>query len=111
MPPTPHPPLDHIAVLATSEGLLLRHHTLGIASESHVKIAWGRQVVVTEQAGDGDSAGNWSESVVVYGIVGILELLEGARSNLRREYKACISDLVHSVVPAGHLCEGRHRAS
>ena len=78
MPPTPHPPLDHIAVLITSEGLLLRHHTLGVAPESHVKIAWGRQVVVTEQAGNGDSAGNWSESVVVYGIVGILELLEGA---------------------------------
>lgn len=77
MPPTPHPPHDHIALLVTNGGLLLRPHVIGATLESHVKIAWGKQVQVTEQPGDGDEAGDWSEAVIVYGIVGALELLEG----------------------------------
>lgn len=77
VPPTPHPLTDHIALLATSDGLLLRPQTIGVIPDNYAKIAWGRQVQVIEQAGDGDDAGDWSESVVVYGIVGVLELLEG----------------------------------
>jgi len=77
VPPVPHPcPYDHIALLVTAEGLLLRPHIEGpIRPESHVRIGWGKAAKVEGLEGDGDGDGiNWNECVIVYGIIGILEL-------------------------------------
>ena len=47
-------------------------------AESHVRISWGKDGKVEEIASSGDDCGeDWSESVVVYGIVGILTLFTG----------------------------------
>lgn len=80
VPPVPHPrPHDHLAILPTHDGLLLRPQLLGgMQPESHVKIHWGKTVSVEEVEGNGESSENdWSASVIVYGVVGILELYNG----------------------------------
>lgn len=80
LPPTPHPcPHEHIAILASHEGLLLRPHLpQGVLPESHVRIAWGKEGLIQEIQTDGEGGGlDWSESVVVYGIVGIMSLFTG----------------------------------
>jgi hypothetical protein len=80
VPAVPHPrPHDHIALLVTKEGLLLRPYVAGINHPvSHVRIAWGKAVSVGEVAGDGESgAADWKDCVIVYGIVGVLELFSG----------------------------------
>ncbi|KAF8077695.1 SacI homology domain-containing protein [Lyophyllum atratum] len=85
VPPVPHPcPYDHLALLVTKEGLLIRQHILGHDRKtekpnSYVRVAWGKSVQVEEIA-DGADAGDidWSESVIVYGIVGALELFSGS---------------------------------
>ncbi|TFK54747.1 hypothetical protein OE88DRAFT_1777920 [Heliocybe sulcata] len=81
VPAVPHPfPHEHIAVLVTKEGLLLRPFVPGLTHhESHVKIGWGMKPVVEEVQGDGEGPDvDWDESVVVYGIVGIMELFSAA---------------------------------
>lgn len=89
VPAVPHPcPHDHIAILVTKDGLLLRPHIPGQGPTlpdpvSHVRIAWGKTVIVETVSGDGKLEGvEWSESVVVYGIVGVLELFSGAYISL-----------------------------
>lgn len=80
LPPLPHPrPYDHIALLATQAGLLVFPHLPGGAHpEHHVRISWGRLLRVEELNSDEDSQGAaWAESVVTYGIIGILELFNG----------------------------------
>lgn len=80
LPPTPHPcPHEYLAILATSGGLLLRPRLpRGIHPESHVKIAWGKAGEIEEIQNDGESDDlDWSQSVVVYGIIGILNLFTG----------------------------------
>ena len=80
VPPLPHPcPLEHIAILATPNGLLLRPHLKDGTTrpESHVRIAWGKDAKVEEVATTGDDEGDWADSVVVYGIIGILNLFTG----------------------------------
>ena len=74
VPAVPAPsPYDHIALLVTKEGLLLRPH--GALGSSHgVKISWGKGGKVEEIS----VLGEWEGSVVVYGILGILELLSCA---------------------------------
>jgi hypothetical protein len=82
-PPVPHPcPHDHIALLVTKDGLLLRPHMPGLVhAERHVRITWGKNVKVEDLDGDGEAEGHdWSESVIIYGIVGILELFSGTVS-------------------------------
>ena len=50
----------------------------GVLPESHVRIAWGKDGHIEEIQTDGEGEGlNWSESVVVYGIVGIMNLFTG----------------------------------
>ncbi|EPQ58006.1 hypothetical protein GLOTRDRAFT_114553 [Gloeophyllum trabeum ATCC 11539] len=81
IPPVPHPfPYEHIAVLVTRQGLLLRPFVPGLAHpESHVQISWGAKPVVEEVPGDGEGPdADWSECVVVYGIVGLMELFSAA---------------------------------
>ncbi|KAK0228754.1 SacI homology domain-containing protein [Armillaria fumosa] len=77
VPPVPHPaPYEHIALLATKEGLLMRPHELGaeMSSVHGAKIAWGRGGKIEEIVVDGE----WEGYIVVYGIVGILELLSSS---------------------------------
>ncbi|KAK0483841.1 SacI homology domain-containing protein [Armillaria novae-zelandiae] len=77
VPPVPHPaPYEHIALLATKEGLLMRPYELGagISSVHGAKIAWGRGGKIEEIA----VVGEWEGYIVVYGIVGILELFSSS---------------------------------
>lgn len=81
LPPLPHPrPYDHMALLATQAGLLVFPHLPGGAHpEHHVRISWGRLLRVEELNSDEDSQGAaWAESVVTYGIIGILELFNAS---------------------------------
>lgn len=75
VPPVPHPcPHDHLAILVTGDGLLIRSHIPGQSrAESHVRVSWGKVVKLEEIPNAGEQY-NWDESVVVYGILGVLEL-------------------------------------
>ncbi|KAF7323093.1 hypothetical protein HMN09_00089400 [Mycena chlorophos] len=82
VPPIPHPcPHSHIALLPASSGLLLRPHIVGAGPNdpgpaSHLRLSWGKSVKLEELSGNGESDdSDWTGAVVVYGIVGILELL------------------------------------
>ncbi|KAK0451086.1 SacI homology domain-containing protein [Armillaria borealis] len=77
VPPVPHPaPYEHIALLATKEGLLMRPYEsgAGVSSIHGAKIAWGRGGRIEEIA----VVGEWEGYIVVYGIVGILELFSSS---------------------------------
>ncbi|KAF9265526.1 hypothetical protein L218DRAFT_957123 [Marasmius fiardii PR-910] len=81
VPPIPHPhPYEHLALLATSDGLLIRpyipnSHNGKAGIVSHIKIGWGKAVKIEEISGDGESSSaDWKDATIVYGIVGILEL-------------------------------------
>ncbi|KAI9510219.1 SacI homology domain-containing protein [Russula earlei] len=76
VPPVPHPrPYDHIAVLPTQDGLLLRPHATHRGEFDHyVRITWGKVPEIEEFQGVPNAGVNWAPAVVVYGIVGILEL-------------------------------------
>ncbi|OBZ69155.1 Proteasome subunit beta type-5 [Grifola frondosa] len=80
VPPIPHPcPHEHIAILVTTQGLVLRPRYPGQAdahTESQVRIGWGKAGKVEALSSDVEGA-NWNNGVVVYGIVGILELFSG----------------------------------
>ncbi|KAI0256643.1 SacI homology domain-containing protein [Lactifluus subvellereus] len=82
VPPVPHPrPHDYIAVLPTQEGLLLRAHTAskGESDRRYVRITWGKVPEVEEFQGAAQNTGaGWAAAVIVYGIVGILELFTGS---------------------------------
>ncbi|KAF8197552.1 SacI homology domain-containing protein [Pholiota molesta] len=84
VPAVPHPrPHTHLALLATKAGLLVRPHwpagegAAGAAVGSVVRIAWGKEGRIEDvdggELGFGEAV-DWGESVVVYGLVGILEL-------------------------------------
>jgi len=77
----PHPyPHTHLAVLVSKEGLLIRPHILGSAVDQTewlpcIRVSWGKPVKVEEiERHHLSEKLDWNESVVVYGIVGILEL-------------------------------------
>ncbi|KAI9057938.1 hypothetical protein FKP32DRAFT_1582863 [Trametes sanguinea] len=100
LPPVPHPcPYEYISVLATSEGLLLRPRLPGHTeqlSESEVKVEWGKGGKVEALSPDAIAA-NWDESVVVYGIVGFLEL-----------YAASYLLVISSRNEVGNFLDPRH---
>lgn len=85
VPPVPHPcPHEYIAVLVTQAGLLLRPHVVGLRHPSKVvvRVGWGREGKVEEiQSGqDSDRVEeneDWGSSVIIYGIVGVLQLTFG----------------------------------
>jgi hypothetical protein len=81
-PVVTHPcPHEHIAILVTADGLLLRPHGQGVEhTGSYAMVRWagegtdGKVVRVAEgEVPEGETL-DWDHSVVVYGIVGILEL-------------------------------------
>ncbi|KAH9043290.1 SacI homology domain-containing protein [Lactarius pseudohatsudake] len=76
VPAVPHPrPHDHIAVLPTQEGLLLRpHRTRSDDSDHYFRINWGKSPKFEEFQGSAQNVDSWASAVIVYGIVGILEL-------------------------------------
>jgi hypothetical protein len=80
VPAVPHPsPHTHLALLATDSGLLLRPHAPGLVSSAHVRVPWGAGAApedVRDPAADED----WENAVVVYGIIGMMELFDGARA-------------------------------
>ncbi|KAF8660603.1 hypothetical protein AX16_001582 [Volvariella volvacea WC 439] len=93
VPPVPHPcPHDHLELLAHQDGLLMRPHIVPVESglddststvdpSSYVRIAWGKNGKVEEVEGKLGSDGQeieWDSSVVVYGIVGMVELFSGS---------------------------------
>ncbi|KAF9819771.1 hypothetical protein IEO21_01862 [Rhodonia placenta] len=99
LPPLPHPcPHEHIALLATAQGLLLRPHFLSeTRPESYVRILWGKTGAIEELPINEDADQDWSESVIIYGIVGILEL-----------FSASYLLVVSARSEVGHLFDPRH---
>ena len=95
LPAVPHPcPHDHLAIVVTKEGLLVRPHIPGqsrknaVQPSTHLRISW-RTSEVIEVHRNSESRPNkstttqpegvdWQEAAVVYGIVGILELFSCA---------------------------------
>lgn len=83
VPPVPHPrPHDHIAVLPTQDGLLLSPHIAGQGESDHyVRITWGKVPEIEELQGTTQNTrqiSNVNRVIIVYGIVGILELFTGS---------------------------------
>ncbi|TFK30155.1 hypothetical protein FA15DRAFT_726049 [Coprinopsis marcescibilis] len=83
LPAVPHPcPYDHLAILVTHDGLLVRPCSSSERSKhknltsTHLKICWKDAAIVEveDSLGEQEEPGAWGESVVVYGIVGMLEL-------------------------------------
>lgn len=110
LPPVPHPrPYDHIALLITREGLLLRPHLEAPTGPvSHVRITWGNPFKVEDMEGDGEGVGiDWNESVIIYGIVGILELFSSSVSTLLIFPRIIILRIEpeHRFILVGHCVE------
>ncbi|KZT71284.1 hypothetical protein DAEQUDRAFT_724233 [Daedalea quercina L-15889] len=100
LPPLPHPcPHEHIAIVATDRGLLLRPHFLSETHvESYICIPWGKNAAVEELPhGEEFDHIDWSEGVVVYGIAGILTL-----------FSASYLLVISARSEVGHLFEPRH---
>lgn len=57
----------------------MRPHAVGLKHHNrYVRIPWGRNVRVEEVEGEEVEEGEWAKGVVIYGILGILELTFGA---------------------------------
>ncbi|KAH9484391.1 Phosphatidylinositide phosphatase SAC2 [Psilocybe cubensis] len=105
LPAVAHPcPHSHLALLATKDGLLIRPHVKGqatIAQSAYIKISWGKTIRIEEietVVGDGaEETVDWKDGVVVYGIVGILEL-----------YSCSYLLVITSRTEVGHIIDPRH---
>lgn len=73
-------PYDHLDVLVSSRGLLLRPHLSGRNhTEPYARISWGlagKVELVEDTAAEGSGL-DWSEAVVVCGVLGSLDLWTG----------------------------------
>lgn len=123
LPATLHPrPHTHLALLVTRDGLLIRSQTdLGI-TDSHpygcVRVTWGKDSRVEEitvDANTGEDEWDWKDSVIVYGLVGTLELFS-CQLNLLTYIEQCIETLNCLIVLAldrfvfiGYHCSDRNR--
>ena len=103
VPPVPHPcPHEHLALLVCNEGLLLRpHFPAGSGKETHggrtyVRIGWGREGVQEVQETEEDC--DWEKCVIIYGIVGILELTFGAFNRSIHNLVFKLSSLIASYL-------------
>lgn len=83
VPAIPHPcPHDHLVLVSTKEGLLIRPQVPGRLKEEAntsiplVRVKWEKDIFVEEINWSAESHSiNWAkDGVVVYGIVGVLEL-------------------------------------
>jgi phosphatidylinositol 4-phosphatase len=111
LPSVPHPcPFNHLAILPASEGLLIRPHIVGLKHPAtHVRVCWGKTPSVEELEGDGEADGrDWTESVVVYGIMGIVELYTSKIAFHVKKPHPIIS-YSRSIVLTRHLEQGGHR--
>lgn len=81
VPAVPHPcPWDHIAILVTDDALLLRPHfpdRSNSSSLTYVRVSFVKGAEIQEVAATDIDGHDWSQSVVVYGVLGILELFTG----------------------------------
>lgn len=76
LPPVPHSyPYHSIAILATNDGLLLRPNIEDRSSQatSHVRIAWGKDILVEELQGAG-AEHDWSKAAFIHGVLGTVKL-------------------------------------
>lgn len=107
VPPVPHPyPHDHLAILATKDGLLIRPHIPGqgriAGPRSYIRISWGK-VFQVEEIPSGGEEFDWGESAVIYGIVGVLELYSsGFRLSIDRYHNVLIGS-VRLVSPRDYV--------
>ncbi|OAX41993.1 hypothetical protein K503DRAFT_421235 [Rhizopogon vinicolor AM-OR11-026] len=77
VPPVPHPnPHEHIALLASEDGLLIRPHDGGAGP--HLRVSWGKTANIAELPGGPSGSVDWKESVIVYGIVGLMSLFSAS---------------------------------
>ncbi|KAG6820642.1 hypothetical protein H0H93_013841 [Arthromyces matolae] len=104
VPPIPHPcPYDHLALLVTKDGLLIRQHISGDDHTtehptSYVRIGWASPIKIEEVTErNEDEIIDWSDSVVVYGIVGVLEL-----------FSCSYLLVITSKAEVGNLIDGSH---
>jgi hypothetical protein len=65
-------------LLATKDGLLIRPHGREETASEYVKLSWGKNTTIEEMENHPEDQLDWKDSVVVYGIVGILELFSCA---------------------------------
>jgi phosphatidylinositol 4-phosphatase len=78
VPAVPQPyPHTHLAILVSKDGLLIHPHA-GIEQTEWlpcIRVSWGKSVKVEEiESHQLPEKLDWNEAVIVYGIVGILEL-------------------------------------
>ncbi|KAG5715075.1 hypothetical protein E4T56_gene9928, partial [Termitomyces sp. T112] len=113
VPPIPNPcPYEYLEVVGTREGLVVRQcggaggesvsvsAGSGAGAGSGVRIGWGKPVRIeeVERGGGGDWCGDWGGVVVVvYGIVGVLEL-----------FSCSFLVVVSSRVEVGNVIDGSH---
>lgn len=73
------PAYEHIAIIAADDGLVMRPHLPGLShSLPYVRVPWGKHPKLQElQCDENDTSLDWKSSVVVYGIVGIMDLFNG----------------------------------
>ena len=81
VPAVPQPyPHTYLAILVTKEGLLIRPHVFESGIEQTewlpcIRVSWGKSAKVEEiERYQLSEMLDWNEAVIVYGIVGILEL-------------------------------------
>lgn len=95
VPPVPHPcPYTHLALLVLNQGLLIRPHFADAdapPSLTYLRISWGKGGSVEELQSSEDEGLPWNEAVIVYGIVGIVELF------------SCACDTSHSTWIESHF--------
>jgi phosphatidylinositol 4-phosphatase len=104
-------PHEHLAILVTKKGLLLRPHASALTrTESHVKISWGLGGTVEELQGDGvlgaDSEADWAKAVIIYGIIGILDLFSGACLRTAFVPPQTHQTVLSSILSAGYIVQG-----
>jgi hypothetical protein len=94
VPAVPHPyPHTYLSILVTKEGLLIRPHVFGSVIDQTewlpcIRVSWGKSVKVEEiERHQLSEKLDWNEGVIVYGIVGILELFSCSFLVLFLEFK------------------------
>ena len=112
-PLTSHPrPHDHIAVLPTQDGLLLRPHVARQGeSDYYVRITWGKVPEIKELQGPIPTPGaNWTLAVIVYGIVGILDLFAGSLSlrPIETFLNVCVESYLLIITSRSEVGHGEH---